>query len=686
MTNVFDSFFAFLKNKRVRFPVWAFVSLSFIYFELLLYALIGVSYSSLAWLYLILTGAAFGTLLGALIELVKRRLPRKVIGVFVFAIAPLLFCVEYFVFKSFMTCMNLPSILSGGGDVATGFTSVTFNLILKGFWVILLYYLPLVIWCVFFNFLTGRKDSRIPLIRIGAALLLQVLCIGIINFNPKDSEKLYEQYNFDTAVHTFGLTNAFGLDFLNSVGGIGGSDITDFEIMDTDETQPDDTSSDTDTDTGEDIPPAPVVYGKNEMDIDFASLAESEKRSDIAKLHSYIASLSPSSQNEYTGIFEGKNLILITAEAFSAEVIDPVRTPTLYRLATKGINFKEYYQPAWGGSTSTGEYSILMGLVPTNGVKSIKDTIGNNLYFTMGNQLTREGYYSVAYHNNSYTYYDRHKTHTNFGYSEFIGMGNGMEEGVGRRWPASDDEMMRYTFDLYADKQPFSVYYMTVSGHCLYNWTGNSMSARNRDQLADMAASETIKAYHAANLELEKGLSYIVSELEARGMADDTVIVISTDHYPYGLEHSETWGNDRDYLSELYGYTPSNIFERDHSALIIWSGSLEDREEPIVVETPTYSLDILPTLSNLFGFEYDSRLLVGRDVFSDDTPLAIWSNYSWVSDKGYYNSNTGVFTPRADVEVDASYVDRVKAVVRNKMNFSKSVVSLDYYNVLFGAR
>ena len=675
-------------RRRYRFPLWAFMALTYIFYEVFMYAIMGVSYSGLTWLYLLLTGGAFGTIIGAATELVKKPKARKITGIVILAISPVLFCVEYFVFKSFMTCMNLESIISGTGDVATGFTSIALTIILKGIWVIILYYVPLVLFCLFFRNLSGNRDSRIPLMRMGAALVAQLLCLGIIALAPVDRAKLSKQYNFDDAVHTFGLTNAMGLDLLNSIGGGGDSDfeftpVDPIESESTADTEAPDTVG-TDTEMV-DPPEPPVVYGKNEVDIDFAALAESEKKADVAKLHSYIASQTPTSQNEFTGLFKGKNLILITAEAFSKEVIDPVMTPTLYRLYSKGINFTDYYQPAWGGSTSTGEYSVLMGLVPMAGVKSMKNTIDLNLYYTIGNALTREGYNSYAYHNNSNTYYSRHLTHTNFGYSEFIGMGNGMEEGVQSRWPASDEEMMKFTFDKYCSEEPFNIYYMTVSGHCLYSWTGNSMSKRNRETFENMDASETIKAYHAANYELEKGLSYIVSQLEAKGMADDTVIVISTDHYPYGLEKGESWGNDKDYLGELYGYDPAgNIFLRDHSALIMWSGCLEDREEKVVVDTPVYSLDILPTLLNLFGIEYDSRLLVGRDVFSEAEPIVLWTNYSWLTDKGTYDARTGTFTPKNGAEVDDAYVKRIKGIVGNKINYSKSVISLDYFNILFG--
>lgn len=176
----------------------------------------------------------------------------------------------------------------------------------------------------------------------------------------------------------------------------------------------------------------------------------------------------------------------------------------------------------------------------------------------------------------------------------------------------------------------------------------------------------------------------LVKQLEDAGIADDTVIALTTDHYPYGLEKGASWGNDEDYLSELYGYPADSYTARDHSALILWSGCLEDREEPIVISSPTYSLDLLPTLSNLFGVEYDSRLLVGRDVFSEEEPLVLWTDYDWLTDRGYYDSSKGEFTPTEGAEpADEEYIARIKAKVRNKMKFSKAVLEYDYYGILF---
>ena len=364
-------------------------------------------------------------------------------------------------------------------------------------------------------------------------------------------------------------------------------------------------------------------------------------------------------------------------------MIDPQLTPTLYRLANKGIQFTDYYQPASAGTTG-GEYQNIFGMLPTAGGKSFKNTADNLNYFTMGSQLNRLGYYGKAFHNNSYTYYSRDKTHINLGYSDgYMGRGNGMEEYVKKAWPQSDYEMFSGTLPTYIDKEHFNVYYMTVSGHSNYTKSGNSMTKKHWDRVAHLPYSDTVKGYLAANLDFEDAMAYVVAELEAKGIADDTVICISTDHFPYGLDNDAKLG-DMPYLSELYGYEVTDYFQRDHSRLIIWSGCLEEME-PIVVDTPTFGCDILPTLSNLFGLEYDSRLMVGRDVFSDAMPLVWNANYEWKTELGTYYATKGKFVPaNEDLVIPEDYVKSIKAIVKNKMTYSSGVLKTDYFRLLFG--
>ena len=421
----------------------------------------------------------------------------------------------------------------------------------------------------------------------------------------------------------------------------------------------------------------PKVYQPHVISgLDFGELAETAKDSTLKTLYTYLDALPPALENEYTGLFEGKNLILITAESFNYAIIDPELTPTLYRLSTKGIQFNNAFVPLWSGSTSGGELAVFCGLAMNCEMNTYSSQKPFN---TIGRQLMNQGYFSRAYHNNDYCFYDRNKTHENLGYEKYIGMGNGLEEGVEEVWPASDAEMIDFTLPQYIDQQPFSIYYMTVSAHCRYNFLGNAQSKKNQDLVQDLPYSTALKAYIACNLELEKGLTSLVAQLEEAGIADDTVIVMTADHFPYGL--GTAWGNDHNCLAELYGVDKYDEIERDRNTLIIWSGCLEDMD--IEIDAPVCSLDILPTLSNLFGLEYDSRLTVGRDVLGTEEAIVPWPDGSWVTELGKYESSTKKFTPYVDEsQIPEGYVDRISALVRTRVNFSLSVQRCNFFTAL----
>jgi lipoteichoic acid synthase len=569
--------------------------------------------------------------------------------------------------------MNPKSIFSGTGDAVGGFAGNIFNAIKGNILILIALFLPAVL-----IFILNRKTAlmehqakgryRILALLLSASLIIAE-AVGMNN-DQRSRNQAGADYEFNSAVPAFGLINALAIDTYHLCAGSSASGALTISTPE---------SSAVTT---------PTVYGVNELDdVDFNQLAESTDNQALQQLDQYVASKTASRQNEYTGIFKGKNLILIAAESFATGIIDPEITPTLYRLANKGIVFNDYYQPAWGGSTTTGEYSILTGLVPTDGVNSMKATIGHDLSTTIGNQLKQLNYFTRAYHDNTDTYYSRNLTHENFGYEKFIGYGNGMEEGLNWSWPCSDDEMMQWTVPQYIDEQPFSIYYMTVSGHAAYTEESDAMAVKNLQYLRDTYPSfnehsEKVQCYLAANYELEKGLTYLLDQLEEQGILDDTVICLTADHYPYGLEKSAAWDNDVSYLDELYGYPVEayNQQERDKNTLIIWSGCIEDQH--IEVDDPVSSIDIVPTLANLFGTDFDSRLYNGRDVFSDASPLVMWIDRSWKTDLGVYNAGTDVFTPNEGVSEDdipEGYVEQIQNRVRNEFTFSQSVLENDYY-------
>ncbi len=658
---IMKKFFRSDKSLRRSWITYLFFVLSVVYCETVFrFATIGGVFS-LSMLYVALFSAVGGGMLFLLSTLSKKRKINHILGTLLLSLVSLTFTVEYFVFRSFKVFYDLNTVVGGAGGVAGDFLGDVLKLIfsLRGIGMMLLFFLPPLSYACLAKLFRLRSAANTKgRLRIAAtSLICYLLCLGMILVNGAVRPSYHNEHDFATAIGNFGLLTGIRLDVQHMLFGHSGG----FE------SQSPSTPSDV---------VAPIEYGENKMELNLTKPASSA----VQELNDYVSSLTPTKKNAYTGLFKGKNLIMISAEAFTAEVIDPQLTPTLYRLATKGINFKDHYQPSTAGTTG-GEYQNVFSMLPTEGGMSFKDTADNNNYFTMGSQLNRLGYYGKAFHNNSYTYYDRNKTHVNLGYSDgFMGYGNGMEQYLKKCWPQSDLEMMAGTLPTYIDKQPFNVYYMSVSGHSAYSRGGNSMTAKNWDRVAHLPYSDPVKGYLAANLELEDAMTHLVAQLEAKGIADDTVICLSTDHFPYGLDEGGSLGN-MPYLSELYGYSVNTLFQRDHSALILWCGSLE-ASQPIVIDTPTSSLDILPTLSNLFGTEFDSRLMVGRDVFSDAEALVFNLNYSWKTALGTYEN--GKFTPATpDTQIPDGYVDRIKTVVRNKIRYCDGALNQDYFDYLF---
>ena len=324
-----------------------------------------------------------------------------------------------------------------------------------------------------------------------------------------------------------------------------------------------------------------------------------------------------------------------------------------------------------GGVTSDGEYVTTTGLIPKPGVWSYSESSDNDMPFGFGNQFQKLGYRTLAYHDYLYTYYDRNLSHPNMGY-EYYGIGNGLE--LEQVQPPSDREMMEQIVPQFVNEDQFMVYILTVSGHLNYTREENAQADRHYDEVADLPYSEPVKCYLASQLELELAMESLMDQLAAAGKLDDTVIVLSADHYPYGLTDEE--------YSELFGHTVDPVFEIYENSLILWSADLE---EPVHVDKYCSSLDVMPTLANLFGLEYDSRLMAGRDILSDEPGLVIFSNYSFLTDQGAYDSTADAFTMFDGSEPDPDYVAERVAEVQNRVAYSASILDWDYYRVVFGS-
>lgn len=552
-------------------------------------------------------------------------------------------------FKIYGAIFSITSLLNGG-QVAD-FKTYIIDVITRNIFVVLTMLLILGV-SIFVNH-KYVDQARLKLnmkrsyILMSTALFFMVSSVLVINVNKDLSKVVYKNSSAFNIAKELGVTNSFVVEIRKNIFGID-EDIVVIE-----------NPNNPDNEIPDVIEPE---YEANVLEIDFETLAALEDNEKIKNLHSYFNSQEPTYKNEYTGLFEGKNLIVILAESFDGIAIDKEITPTLYKLYEEGFTFTNHYVPLFPVSTSDGEYMARTSLIPADGKWSMKTSSGIDLPYVLGNQF--DDYNRNAYHNWMYWYYGRDKSHPNMGY-DFKACKSGLKMNCDL-WMTSDLEMMEASVSEYINEEHFLTYYVTMSGHLEYK-ARNAMSTRNKDVVADLDYSFSVKNYMAQHVELDKALAYLIEQLELAGKLDDTVIAINTDHYPYGLT--------ADQLNERSNFDRTDKFDLHKSPLIIWNSATKGAK----IDKLASSLDVLPTLSNLFNLEYDSRLMMGVDLFSTSESMVILSDASFITEKGRFDNVEGTFS---NPDVDDEYIEQMKSIVENKFLVSKLVLDNDYYRYL----
>ena len=680
-------------KKRVKNLYWFFFLI--IYLELIYRIFVFNTFINLDILYVLLFSIPIGTFFYLITNLYNEKL-NKFFVIILSLIISVIFMAQTVYFNFYQSMFSIFSLMNGTGQVmefAKDILKVMFGI----WYVLVIMILPFILFLIFnkkiFSF--KKLNFRKSMIYLIITIIFYLSTLLVIKLDNKGSYSLNTLYSKTHApmitAKKVGLLSMTRYDIFRFVFG--------FEEK----------TSIVDNPEIEIIPETKY----NMLDIDFDKLIENETNETLKSMHEYFKNVAPTKQNDYTGMFKDKNLIFITAEGFDTLAVNEEWTPTLYKLANNGFVFKNYYQPLYPVSTSDGEYLNMTGLIPKEGVWSMYRSSFTYQPFAIGNMFKSIGYKTMAYHNNSYKYYDRNLSHPNMGFT-YIGCGNGLEKRMNCKvWPESDLDMMKVTVDDYAynlrndmesidelvssiktetkteekEIEHFATYYMTVSGHLNYSRAGNSMSNKHWAEVKNLPYSEAVRAYIACNMEFDKAMEYLVDKLEEYGILDDTVIVISPDHYPYGLK------NERKEMSNILGYDRTDKFENYRTTLILYNSAIT---EPIEVTKYVTSIDIIPTVYNLFGLEFDSRLFMGRDMLSDDEEgLVILSDRSWISDRGTYNSIKGVFTPftkneesleessteqNTQEEIPEGYVDEMNAKVNGRFKMSNLILSNDYYN------
>lgn len=605
----------------------------------------------LKFIFLILFALIFDTIVKCFKE-EKRKIPFIVLVTGV----SIIYIVYYIYYKIFENVLSVYSVMHG--TQAIQFTSIIFNRIIENWYGILLLTLPIILFIIFRKKLNFHKNNKELLINVIAIIIVYLASLGVIvatsDENDLSSNKnlYYNLNNPNSNLKNFGLLTSIRLDLWRTATGFEEKSLYLYE-----------------NENGEEKVINVEEY--NVLDIDFNNLIENEEDKTIKEISEYLSKQEPSKKNEYTGMFKGKNLVVFVAESFSQLAIREDLTPTLYKMYNQGFEFKNFYTPLFPVSTADGEYLTDTSLVPAEGTWSIETVAGNYVPYSYANVLKKEGYKTFSYHNYDYTYYGRDKYLETMGYESYLAGENGLENRMNlKEKPSSDYEMVKTTVDDYINEEHFLAYYMTMSGHMDYN-KNNAMVVKNWDMVKDLPYSDKAKSYLATQIELDRAMEELISRLKEANKLEDTVIIITGDHYPYGLTLDE--------MNEISTFKRDKVFEKFRMPFVLYNSNIK---ENIEIEKYASSLDVLPTMLNLFGVKFDSRLLMGRDILSDSEPLIIFSDRSYIENDGRYDSNSEIYIPNSGTPKSDEQIAKTKKEIYHKYRYSRLILQNDYYRKL----
>lgn len=389
-------------------------------------------------------------------------------------------------------------------------------------------------------------------------------------------------------------------------------------------------------------------------------------------INNYLINSEISDYNDYTGMFEGKNLIVIMMESVNEVFINPLYYPNFYKIYTEGWSFKNNYSPRNSCSTGNNEFSGMTSLYTIYNNCTANVYKDNTYSSSIFNLFNRAGYKTSSMHNYTEHYYFRRAIHTNLGSGRYYGV-----EDLGipyyneyKNW-SSDEDFMKVAMDitLESTKDPFMLWLTTVSSHQPY-----ARSSIEGDKYLDLFTDTNypidLQRYMSKLKTLDNALGILLERLDSAGILDDTVIALYGDHYPYGLSN-ETLGYVLDYdLSD---------YEVERTPMVIYNTQMN----PMVIEEYSSFINLTPTLANLFNLNYDPRLYMGTDIFSDSyLGVVTYADGSWKNKSAYYNASNGSIIYYGNEQMPIEEIKRINNTITARMQISSLIIKNNYFSYL----
>ena len=369
--------------------------------------------------------------------------------------------------------------------------------------------------------------------------------------------------------------------------------------------------------------------------------------------------LTINNTNKYTGLFKGKNLIIIQLESIDTFLVDKNTMPTLYNLTKNGINFSNHYSyTSGGGSTFNSEFMVNVGYSGAYNYNQSAYAFSRNTYtYSLPNLFKNEGYIVNAFHMNSAEYYSRGVNYKAFGYDSYNGLKDLNEYKNNEYW--LDTELINNkTFNekIISTDKPFVSYIITYSAHMPYKTTKGTCS-----MLTDQTGLTEEECLRIQAKETDDFIKILIDNLKEKDLLDNTVIVLFADHYIYTLEDKS--------ILDKYKETSNNLI--NHTPFVIYNNDLR-----LNIKKVNSQLDILPTILNLFGIEYYTNNYIGTDILdSSFYPLVFFPDGSWYNGESYITN--GEY--QSGKKISTKEIEKNNLIVKRKMLLNDAVIKSDYF-------
>ncbi|MBR3203030.1 MAG: LTA synthase family protein [Solobacterium sp.] len=400
-------------------------------------------------------------------------------------------------------------------------------------------------------------------------------------------------------------------------------------------------------------------------DASWEEIMNADDNADRKKIDQYLMSRTMTEYNDHTGMFQDYNVVYVMIEAFDYMAIDPQLTPTLYKMKEEGWDFTHHYTPKFSCATGESEFVSEISLVPMSDVCTPNQWAANDWQNSIFNLFEHAGYYTSAYHNWIDEYYDRRILYSHSGCEAYL---NYDDLNYTRLWGwQSDLEMMELTIPYWINQDHFFSLYVTTSTHFPYD-QGSELGNRYLNEVSAVHPDYPllVQRYISKAIELDKSMEYLLKQLEDAGKLDHTLIVLFADHHPLETPLqilADYGGQEADRL---------NGFDEDRTPMIFYTPSMTPTKQDRINST----FDILPTVANLIGLDYEPRIYVGHDYFDPESKLVIFPNGSWITDNGsYYASDDTHDDTLSEEEIESRNLE-----VQNLFTISRMIYDSDYFH------